>query len=458
MTGWIVNFAYAMLILAAAPVLVWRAVRQGKYRQGWGDKLWGRLPRTDDGQRIIWLHAVSVGEVLQLRTIVPRLREQRPDCDLLITTTTSTGFAVARETFADCRVSYYPLDFTWAVRAALARVRPVLVVLVELELWPNFIRQTDAAGVPLVLINGRMSSRSYRGYRRIRWWMRPLLARFAGIAVQTDEYAARLLGLGAPPQRLTVSGSIKFDGVRTDRDNAQTMSLRAAFGIGKGERVFIAGSTHEPEEQIALDAYLALREEFHDLRLLLVPRHAERFEEVAAMVASRGVGLVRRSARKGAREGYGDPAHGVRRVGLGGGDRVEWDERPVCLLDTLGELSACWGLADVAFVGGSLTSRGGQNMIEPAAYGAAVIVGPDTHNFRDVVEGLRSCRAITVIGGPNELAPAVRTLLCDPDAAQRQGATSRTFVLAQQGAADRTLQLLTALLPPPLSDAERRAA
>ena len=139
-TGWILNIAYAMLILAAAPLLAWRAVRQGKYRQGGAAKLLGRLPRTDDGQRIVWLHAVSVGEVLQLRTIVPRLREQRPDCGLLITTTTSTGYAVAQETFSDCRVSYFPLDFTWAVRAALARVRPVMVVLVELELWPNFIR------------------------------------------------------------------------------------------------------------------------------------------------------------------------------------------------------------------------------------------------------------------------------------------------------------------------------
>ncbi len=452
MTGWILNFSYAMLILAAAPFLVWRAVRQGKYRQGWAAKLLGRLPHCDEEQRTVWIHAVSVGEVLQLRTIVPRLREQRPDCDLLITTTTSTGYAVARETFPNCRVSYFPLDFTWAVRAALARIRPVLVVLVELELWPNFIRETGAAGVPLVLINGRMSDRSYRGYRRLRWCMRPLLARFAVIAVQTEEYAERLLELGAPPQRLTVSGSIKFDGVQTDRDNARTKLLRTAFGIGEDERVFIAGSTHEPEEQIALDAYLVLRKEFDDLRLVLVPRHAERFEEVAAMVAARGIGLVRRSERMGEQEGREDLAPGVQPVGL------ECGERPVCLLDTLGELSACWGLADVAFVGGSLTSRGGQNMIEPAGYGAAVVVGPDTHNFRDVVEGLRSCGAITVLGGPNDLATTVRRLLRNRLAAQRQGTAGRTFVLAQQGATDRTLQLLTALLPPRLSNPGRRVA
>ncbi|MGE4002920.1 MAG: 3-deoxy-D-manno-octulosonic acid transferase, partial [Planctomycetaceae bacterium] len=320
MIGWLLNSAYLLLVAAVSPVLVGRAVRRGKYRRGWGEKLRGRLPRSAAKRRVVWLHAVSVGEVLQLRTIVPRLREARPDCDVLITTTTSTGHAVARETYPDCRVSYFPLDFTWAVRAALARVRPALVVLVELELWPNFIRETDAAGVPLVLINGRMSRRSYWGYRRIRRVMRPLLARFTAIAVQTDEYAARLLDLGAPPERLTVTGSVKFDGVRTDPGNTQTRMLRDAFGIRDDERVFIAGSTHDPEERIALDAYLALRKEFEDLRLIIVPRHAERFDDVAAMVGSRGTGLVRRS--ECARDG--------------GGVKRAPGRRPLCLLDTLG--------------------------------------------------------------------------------------------------------------------------
>src|SRR5690606_36406111 len=195
------------------------------------------------------------------------LRELHPDCQLLITTTTSTGRSVIAKEFPDCRAAYFPLDFTWAVRSALARVRPKLIVLVELELWPNLIREAAAAGVPLVLINGRMSDRSYRGYRRIRPLLRPLLGRFTRIAVQTNEYAARLLDLGAPRGRVTVTGTIKFDGVRAHRQYADTEQLRRAFGIGAHERVLIAGSTHEPEERVALDAYRRLRAEFDDLRL-----------------------------------------------------------------------------------------------------------------------------------------------------------------------------------------------
>jgi len=441
--GWILNVAYGLLIAAVSPLLVWRSVRQGKYRQGWSEKLCGRLPRMQAGEArrpIIWLHAVSVGEVLQLRTIVPRLQSERPDCQLLITTTTSTGHAVARETFADCQVAYLPLDFTWAVRTALARIRPSLIVLVELELWPNFIRQADAAGVPLVLINGRMSSRSYRGYRHIRPLMRGLLRRFAHIAVQTEEYATRLIDLGAPRECVTVTGSVKFDGLQTDRDNAKTVALRRAFGIAQHERVFIAGSTHEPEERIAIEAYLSLREEFDDLRLVLVPRHAERFEDVARLAASYGVELVRRSEVTNLKDAPAVSTHGA------------W---PVGLLDTLGALSACWGLADVAFVGGSLTSRGGQNMIEPAGYGAAVVVGPNTHNFRDVVEGLQLTDGIRVIRQASDLTGSVRDLLRDTDAARQQGLSAREFVLTQQGATDRTIRLLTDQLP---KTAVRRAA
>ncbi|MBX3437584.1 MAG: 3-deoxy-D-manno-octulosonic acid transferase, partial [Planctomycetaceae bacterium] len=323
MIGWLLNAVYVCLIVAVSPLLAWRAMRHRKYRRGWRAKLWGRLPRSQPGERVIWLHAVSVGEVLQLKTIIPRLLLLRPECVIQITTTTSTGYDVARRTFPECRVSYFPLDFTWAVRRAMFRVRPALIVLVELELWPNFVREAHAHGVPLALINGRISQRSYRGYRRIRWLIRPMLLCFARIAVQTEEYAARLLDLGAPPAKLIVTGSVKFDGVKTDRENTHTAELRKAFGISIAQRVFIAGSTHAPEERIALAAYRTLSEEFDDLRLVLVPRHAERFEEVAALAAAEGFGIVRRSEVQAASRQWITPG-----------------DRPVCLLDTLGELSA----------------------------------------------------------------------------------------------------------------------
>lgn len=439
MIGWLLNLVYAALLVALSPVLAWRMIGQGKYRDGWSEKFTGRLPRTADDEQVVWLHAVSVGEVLQLRTLVPRLRRESPEVTILITTTTVTGRAVACETFPDCRIAYCPLDFTWAVRSALWRVRPAMIGLVELELWPNLVRQASAAGVPLMLINGRMSERSFRGYCRVRPLMRSLLRRLDVVAVQTQEYANRLMALGAPPNRVQVTGSIKFDGVSIDGVSGQTQVLRDAFGIAPDQRVFVAGSTHDPEEQIALDTWLQLRTEFPDLRLVLVPRHRERFDEVATRLASHGLDVRRRSATSSA------------------GESDDSTASTVCLLDTLGELSACWGLADVAFVGGSLTRRGGQNMIEPAALGVPVIVGPNTSNFRDVVEGLRSVQGIEVVPAAELLPAAVRSLLSDDLRARRQSASARRFVLAQQGAADRTLQLMQRILEAPPA-AGRRAA
>lgn len=449
MLGWILNFAYVLLIAAVSPLLIWRSVRQGKYRQGWDEKLWGQLPEraskasATSSRPLIWIHAVSVGEVLQLRTIVARLKTQRPDCELLITTTTSTGHEVAQSQFSDCQIAYFPLDFTWAVQTALTRVQPSLIVLIELELWPNFIRLADRFGVPIVLINGRMSRKSFRGYRRIRPLMQILLSRFTHLAVQTDEYASRLIALGAPKDRVTVTGSVKFDGVCTNRHTEEADALRRALGINSVERVLIAGSTHAPEERIALQVYAELSKEFEDLRLVLVPRHAERFDEIARMIEEQGFNLVRRSQRIVGQEPDGS-------TGL--------TDQPIALLDTLGELSTCWALADIAFVGGSLTSRGGQNMIEPAGYGAAVIVGPNTHNFRDVVEGLQQHNGIRVIRQANELTQAVREFLLDPHRTDRFGKSAQGFVLTQQGATDRTMNLLLDLAPSSIDESVQQVA
>lgn len=424
--GWFLNLVYCGLLLLFSPVILFRAIWQGKYRQGWSEKFLGRVaPRTSTGPAI-WLHAVSVGEVLVLRTILPRLREAIPGGEFWISTTTQTGHAVAVEKYPDCQVIYFPLDFTWAVRNALARVNPSLIVLVELELWPNFIRQAAVQSIPLVLINGRMSEKSFRGYRRIRWLMSGLWRGFARIAVQTEEYRRRLEQLGAPHERLIVTGSTKYDGLETDRQNARTAEIRFGFGLHDDEIVFIAGSTQSPEESLAIETYLSLRERHPALRLVLVPRHQERFEEVAALVQSRGLQVLRRSRIKADRL-----AGELRSAG-----------KPILLLDTLGELGAAWGLADIAFVGGSLTPRGGQNMIEPAAYAAAVLFGPNTGNFRQVVELLLSEQAARVVHSPEELTRVVSEFLDDPSLAKKLGETAQRLVLQQQGATARTVELI----------------
>ena len=431
---WLLNLVYSVLLFAAAPVVLYRAIAHGKYRTGWGEKLLGLLPVRKAEGTCFWFHAVSVGEVLQLRTVLAELRGRLPDVQILITTTTVTGHAVAREKYPDCCVCYFPLDFSWSVRRAIQRVRPALIVLVELELWPNLILTAKQFGVPLALINGRISEKSFRGYRRLRPLMRRLLARFELLAAQTETYAERLRALGAPPDRLCVTGSIKFDHVRTNRSNPLTQELRRAFGLHEDERIFIAGSTQAPEEDYALDTWLALRDEFPELRLILVPRHKERFGEVARLVQQRGFPLLRRSAVP-ASSGKNPEAT----------NRGRAADHPVLLLDTLGELAACWGLADIAFVGGSLTRRGGQNMIEPAAYGAAVLFGPNTWNFRDIVDVLLGGGGARVVAGPSELTQNVAEVLRDPAAAREQGRRARELVLAQQGATRRTVERLLEL-------------
>ena len=421
---WILNLAYVALLLAVSPVLLYRRWVHGKYRDGWSEKLWGRLPERDGSRPCLWLHAVSVGEVLQLRPLMNLLTSQRPGWDFVITTTTRTGLDVAKKEFAQHTVCYCPLDFSWAVRRAIARVKPSAIVLVELELWPNLVLTANRLGVPLALINGRVSEKSFRGYRRIRPLISRLLSGFELLAVQNEEYADRLRTLGAPNERLHLTGSIKFDGVKSDRANAKTSELRQFFGLRSDERIFIAGSTQAPEESFALDTWQTLRSEFPNLRLILVPRHKERFDEVAALVISRGLTLQRRSNE----------------VSTSG---------DVLLLDTLGELGACWGLAEVAFVGGSLTQRGGQNMLEPAAFGAAVLFGPNTWNFRDIVEQLLSRDSARVVRSADELTSTVRMLLRDSAEAIQLGSRARDFVATQQGAAARTVDLLLRLPLPP---------
>ena len=420
----LLNVAYLALLLLAAPWLAWQSLRTGKYRDGWSAKLWGCVPRRHADRPCIWFHAVSVGEVNLIATLVRAVRELRPDFEQVITTTTVTGYALAKKKYPDALVCYAPLDFTWAVRTALRRIRPSLLVLAELELWPNLIAAAKSQRVPVTIVNGRLSEQSFRGYRRIRSWVQRSLGQIDLIAVQNLEYRDRFLSLGADPNSVIVTGSLKYDGAQTDRDNDNTQRLVEWAGITPGDVVFLAGSTQEPEESLALATYQLLANEFPELRLIIVPRHAERFESVARQLDTSGVAWSRRSRLDGTRKA----------------------ER-VLLIDTIGELGAWWGTAHIAFVGGSLSTRGGQNMIEPAAYGAAVSFGPNTRNFRDIVVSLLACQAACVIHDGAELTRFVRRCLADVSYREQLGGNARQFVQSQLGATERTWTLLRELLP-----------
>ena len=399
---YVCNLAYLLVILVTAPWILWQVVRHGKYRQGLAAKLWGIVPpQRETTTPCIWFHAVSVGEVMVLEPLVREARQQWPDRPVVISSTSRTGFELARRLFTDETVTYAPLDFSWAVATAIRRLHPAMLVLVELELWPNLITAANRAGVRLAIVNGRLSANSARGYARIRGLVGRLLRKFDFIGVQNQEYADRFLALGAHPETVHVTGSMKFDGARTDRNNQRTQRLATWANLNPNDTLFLVGSTQAPEEQYALDAYLALKPAFPELRLALVPRHPQRFDDVARLLAASGVRWKRRTE------------------GMEGTEPSAATDAEVLLIDTVGELADWWGAAKIGFVGGSFGSRGGQNMIEPAAMGVATCFGPHTVNFRQISEALVGAGAAVVVStqgswsrscvavSPTPLTPAV---------------------------------------------------
>jgi 3-deoxy-D-manno-octulosonic-acid transferase len=307
----------------------------------------------------------------------------------------------------------------------MRRIRPDVLVLAELELWPNLIRAARRRGAKVAIVNGRLSDRSLRGYRRILPIAAWMLRQVDLVAAQNEQYAERFVQLGAAPECVVVTGSVKFDGACTERGHPQARRLAQLAGISSADDVLLAGSTQAPEEQIALATYERLRARHAGLRLILVPRHPERFAEVAALLDKSGVRWQRRS-----------------RLEAEGAD----PEARVLLVDTVGELGAWWATATVGFVGGSLGNRGGQNMIEPAAYGVPISFGPNTQNFRDVVALLQAHDAAVVVRDADELTDFVSRSLDNPQAAAAMGQRARNLVLSQQGAAARTVERLTALV------------
>jgi len=434
---YLLNFVYLLLILAAAPWLLAGAIRKGKYREGYAAKLLGLVPRRGGDRTCVWLHAVSVGEVNLLAPLLGEIGRRRPDWECVISTTTMTGMALARKKYPGHCVFYCPLDFSWAVKAAVRRIRPDLLVLAELELWPNLVRAARQGGARVAVVNGRLSEHSFRGYRRIKPLAARLLRQIDLVAVQDATYAERFRRLGARPESVHVTGSMKYDGAQTDRDNPKTRELAVLAGFAPDDVVFLAGSTQEPEEAVALDVFCRLRGPWPNLRLVLVPRHPDRFPAVARLLDESHVPYRRRS------ELGAQPSPASSRV---------------LLVDAVGELGAWWGTAAIALVGGSLGNRGGQNMIEPAAYGAAVSFGPNTRNFADIVAAMLAHDAAVVVADGEQLARFVRRCLDEPAFAAALGDRARSLVLSQQGATERTFGLLAGLLEAKASKGERAAA
>ncbi|MCE9534434.1 MAG: 3-deoxy-D-manno-octulosonic acid transferase [Planctomycetes bacterium] len=436
---YLLNTLYAIVLAILFPWLAFRSLMTGRYRRGVASKLFGTTSLTlSSAKPTIWFHGVSVGEVNLLVTVIKAFRSRHPDWQTVVSTTTETGMAEAAKRFADLTVIFWPFDFSWAVKRTLKAVAPKLVVLAESEMWPNFLRAAEKRDIPVMIINGRLSPKSARRYGKLSWLAMPLMfARISKFAMQTESYAAALRGLGVPAERIIVPGSVKYDGVLGERDNPQTRKLAEQLGLEKMDRVWVAGSTHAPEEEIVLDVFARLRVKHPDLRLILVPRSPDRFDEVARLIEKRSLSFARRSKLTAPPK----------------------DRPSVILIDTIGDLNAAWGLADIGFTGGSLDGhRGGQSMIEPAGLGVPVVFGPFVWNFRDAVQRLLDVQGAVKIGTPEEMEPALLHLL-DNDTLRRQmGEAARLLVLAQQGATERTLDVVDEMLGIERDGQKRRAA
>ncbi|MBM4060337.1 MAG: 3-deoxy-D-manno-octulosonic acid transferase [Planctomycetes bacterium] len=429
--GWLTMGIYQPLFLLAflvySPVLLWRLAFDARYRKGLRERM-GYVPGPAGGRPVVWIHGVSVGEVKAASHFVARLRQQRPDLQLVVSATTPNGHVVARQEYKDLPVVFYPLDFGRFPARALDRLRPRCVLLMELEIWPNFLQAARKRDVPVAVINGRISERTFRGYRLARGLL-PQLDLISTYCVQDRAYQKRLLDLGVDPARVHVTGNMKYDSVVMGSHADAAARLRPWLAP-RGELVVVAGSTHADEELWLLQALGAASSGLaQPLRTVLVPRHPERAAAIAEQVAGLGLEVLRWSSVAEA--------------------LPPLPERTVVLVDTIGQLQRFYAACDVAFVGGSLIPHGGQNMLEPAAQGRATLFGPHTANFRRDVELLLAADAAVQVPDRDGLAAALAQLLRDPARRARLGADATRVIAENQGATLRTLELVAGLLGAP---------
>ena len=411
-------------MVVSLPYWLFQMARHGKYRKGLGERLGqvsSRLGLPAENEQTIWIHAVSVGEVLAVAGLVEELQWRLPRHKFLVSTTTDTGQALARKRFGEERVFYFPMDFAFAIRPYLRVLRPELVVIAETEFWPNFLRLSRASGARVAVVNARISDRSWPRYRRFRGLLRRVLVNVDLFLAQTQEDATRLEGIGAAADRVRVTGNLKFD-IPMPIAPAIVKRLRESIAANGAGPVLVCGSTVDGEESLLLKAFENVLVQHPRAMMILAPRHPERFSAVAELIEQMSIGFCKRSSWNG------DALQGK-----------------IFLLDTIGELAAMYALADIAFVGGSLVPRGGHNIIEPAQHGVATVVGNHTENFRDIVSLFEGQNAVRIVG-PAELPLAFLELLANDEERRSLGKRAAETVQSQIGATARTATGLEELL------------
>ncbi len=425
----ILDLLYLSAVIVYSPVIIYRAIRHKRYRTGWKQRF-GKITRKSPTKKCIWLHAVSVGEVNAAKTIIKELESKFADYETIISTTTDTGFARATNLFSENhQVFYFPFDFSWIMRRAFSNIRPAICLLMELEVWPNFVRIAQQSNIPVIIVNGRMSDKSYPGYRKIKPIAKKMFGKISLTLAQTEQYARRFNELGCHDDKVIVTGSLKYDTAQI-ADKVEGSNLIAAqLNIGN-ERLWISGGTGNNEEKILLDVYEQLKQDgrFSDLRLVIVPRKPERFDEVTQLIERRNFPLIRYSRIKNNTA------------------PLPTDNQAVILGDTMGDLRKFYSLATIIFVGRSLVPMGGSDMVEAAALGKCTIFGPYAFNFKQTVDALLADSGAIMVKDQQELLKTMQKCLSDSDFAQSIANNGREVIRKNQGATTKTIDQIAKYL------------
>ena len=429
---WLANVIYLLAAAAYLPVLVYQMLFQTKNRRGWRQRL-GHWPIAPSDRPQIWVHAVSLGEMNAAAGLIQQLERELPGFDVVISTTTDTGFARGVKLYGADRVFRFPLDFSWVINRALNRTKPQLIVLMELEVWYNLIHLAHRRGIPVVVVNGRLTERSFGRFKLLGPLARSMFRRLTWVGAQDEPIAQRFWSLGLPPERLTITGSMKWDTALVADTVEGAEPLARALALDRSVPLWVAGSTGGGEEGPVLDAYALLLQRGVQQQLAIVPRKPERFDEVAELIRRRGYSCHRRSEH---------PDHQPVTTTT---DKPAKD-RPVILGDTMGELRKFYSLAAMVYVGRSLVSIGGSDPMEVAALAKPLIAGPHMHNFAAPVAALKHAGVLDTIHNPDELAEAIAALLSNPSATIARGRKAQQVVRDHQGSTTRTVEQLCRLL------------
>ncbi len=424
----IADCVYLLIGAAIAPAVLYRAVRYKRYHSGWAQRF-GKITRRNPAKKCIWIHAVSVGEVNATMTIVKELANRFSDFEIVISATTDTGFGRAKALFGEeLQVFYFPFDFSWIMYSAFRRIRPTICLLMEQEVWPNFVHIAEKSNVPVIVVNGRISEKGFSRFKKIRPIAKSIFRKVTLILAQTEQYAQRFVKIGAVAEKVIVTGSLKYDTAQITESIEGADELANQLDL-KDKRLWVAGATGPGEEKIILDVFTKLtgQEQFSDVQLAIVPRKPERFDEVAGLIADAGFDFVRYSSIKGT-------------------DARRPEKTPVILGDTMGDLRKFYSLADVIFVGRSLVPMGGSDMMEAAALGKCTIFGPYAFNFKQAVEALLADEGAVMIKDEGKLLETMQKCLSEPNFAKTIAKNGREVIRKNQGATQKTIDQIAKFL------------